>query len=104
MFLHGGVMHIVGNMVFFWAFAPEFRIISRQTEPATSAQDAGSKMIHFAPNTTSKVTSKSISKAGGRASFRGLLKVYKGAEHPHVAQNPQTLDVAALNVKNSRSA
>ncbi|MFZ5922521.1 MAG: Fe-S cluster assembly protein SufB [Chloroflexota bacterium] len=43
-------------------------------------QDAGSKMIHFAPNTTSKITSKSISKAGGRASYRGLLKVYKGAE------------------------
>lgn len=42
-------------------------------------QDAGSKMVHFAPNTTSKVTSKSISKAGGRSSFRGLLKVYKGA-------------------------
>lgn len=32
------------------------------------------------------------------------LRVYKGAEHPHVAQNPQTLDVAALNAKNSRSA
>jgi protein-S-isoprenylcysteine O-methyltransferase Ste14 len=31
--------------VMFWAFAPEFRIISRQTEPATSAQDAGSKML-----------------------------------------------------------
>jgi hypothetical protein len=29
--------------VMFWAFAPEFRIISRQSEPATSAQDAGSK-------------------------------------------------------------
>jgi Fe-S cluster assembly protein SufB len=43
-------------------------------------QDAGGKMYHFAPNTTSKVTSKSISKAGGRASFRGLLKVYKGAK------------------------
>jgi len=42
-------------------------------------QDAGSKMIHFAPNTTSKVTSKSISRGGGRSSFRGLLKVYKGA-------------------------
>jgi Fe-S cluster assembly protein SufB len=43
-------------------------------------QDAGGKMYHFAPNTTSKVTSKSISKGGGRASFRGLLKVYKGAK------------------------
>lgn len=43
-------------------------------------QDAGSKMVHFAPNTSSKITSKSISKAGGRASYRGLLKVYKGAK------------------------
>jgi Fe-S cluster assembly protein SufB len=43
-------------------------------------QDAGSKMIHFAPNTSSKITSKSISKGGGRASYRGLLKVYKGAK------------------------
>jgi len=43
-------------------------------------QDAGSKMVHFAPNTTSKVISKSISKSGGRSSFRGLLKVYKGAK------------------------
>jgi Fe-S cluster assembly protein SufB len=42
-------------------------------------QDAGTKMVHFAPNTTSKTTSKSISRGGGRASFRGLLKVYKGA-------------------------
>jgi Fe-S cluster assembly protein SufB len=42
-------------------------------------QDAGGKAIHFAPNTSSKITSKSISKGGGRTSFRGLLKVYKGA-------------------------
>jgi Fe-S cluster assembly protein SufB len=42
-------------------------------------QDAGGKVIHAAPNTTSKVTSKSISKGGGRTSYRGLLKVYKGA-------------------------
>jgi Fe-S cluster assembly protein SufB len=43
-------------------------------------QDAGAKMVHFAPNTTSKITSKSISKNGGRASYRGLLKVYEGAK------------------------
>ncbi len=43
-------------------------------------QDAGGKVIHVAPHTSSKVTSKSISKAGGRASYRGLLKVYKEAE------------------------
>ena len=42
-------------------------------------QDAGSKMIHVAPHTTSKVTSKSISKDGGRSSYRGLLKVYRDA-------------------------
>jgi len=44
-------------------------------------QDAGGKVIHFAPNTTSKITSKSISKSGGRASYRGLVKVYKGAKN-----------------------
>ena len=42
-------------------------------------QDAGGKVIHFAPHTSSKVTSKSISKGTGRASYRGLLKVHKGA-------------------------
>ncbi len=42
-------------------------------------QDAGGKMVHVAPHTSSKITSKSISKGGGRASYRGLLKVYKGA-------------------------
>jgi FeS assembly protein SufB len=47
---------------------------------AGQIQDAGSKMVHFAPNTTSKITSKSISKNGGRASYRGLLKVYKGSK------------------------
>jgi len=34
----------------------------------------------------------------------GNLRVYKGAEHPHTAQNPSTLDVAGLNSKNARSA
>ncbi|MFH1686080.1 MAG: Fe-S cluster assembly protein SufB [bacterium] len=41
-------------------------------------QDAGAKMIHAAPNTSSRITSKSISKDNGRASYRGLVKVYKG--------------------------
>jgi Fe-S cluster assembly protein SufB len=43
-------------------------------------QDAGGKAIHFAPHTSSKITSKSISKGGGRTSYRGLLKVHKGAD------------------------
>ncbi len=42
-------------------------------------QDTGGKVVHLAPNTTSKITSKSISMAGGRASYRGLLKVHEGA-------------------------
>jgi Fe-S cluster assembly protein SufB len=42
-------------------------------------QDAGAKVIHAAPNTSSRITSKSISKAGGRASYRGLVKVYPSA-------------------------
>ena len=42
--------------------------------------DAGGKVVHGAPYTTSKITSKSISRGGGRASYRGLLKVYEGAE------------------------
>ncbi len=41
-------------------------------------QDTGGKAIHLAANTSSKITSKSISKGGGRTSYRGLLKVYKG--------------------------
>ncbi len=40
--------------------------------------DTGGKIIHLAPDTTSKIVSKSISKDGGRASYRGLLRVNKG--------------------------
>jgi Fe-S cluster assembly protein SufB len=43
-------------------------------------QDAGGKVTHVAPNTTSVITSKSISKDGGRSSYRGLLRVNKEAE------------------------
>lgn len=42
-------------------------------------QDAGAKVIHAAPNTSSRITSKSISKDNGRASYRGLVKIYKNA-------------------------
>jgi Fe-S cluster assembly protein SufB len=42
-------------------------------------QDAGGKCVHVAPHTTSTITSKSISKDGGRASYRGLLEVAPGA-------------------------
>ncbi len=43
-------------------------------------QDAGSKMIHFAPNTSSKITSKSISRGNGRSSYRGMVRVANGVD------------------------
>ena len=42
-------------------------------------QDTGGKVVHVAPNTTSQITSKSISRGTGRSSYRGLCKVYEGA-------------------------
>ncbi|MFH1893926.1 MAG: Fe-S cluster assembly protein SufB [Candidatus Zixiibacteriota bacterium] len=48
-------------------------------------QDAGAKVIHAAPNTSSRVTSKSISKGTGRASYRGLVKVHKNAVNSKVS-------------------
>ena len=62
-------------------------------------QDTGGKVIHFAPNTSSKITSKSISKGGGRTSYRGLLKVYKGA---HNVKSNVVCDALLLDPK-SRS-
>jgi len=42
-------------------------------------QDAGGKVVHAAPHTSSVITSKSISKGGGRTTYRGLLKVAPGS-------------------------
>ena len=42
-------------------------------------QDAGAKMVHAAPHTSSSVVSKSISKDGGRSSYRGLVEIHEGA-------------------------
>ncbi len=42
-------------------------------------QDAGGKIVHAAPHTTSTIISKSVSKGSGRTSYRGALKVYPGA-------------------------
>ncbi|TME74934.1 MAG: Fe-S cluster assembly protein SufB [Chloroflexi bacterium] len=44
-------------------------------------QDAGGKAVHVAPNTSSNIVSKSISKNRGRTSYRGLVKVYPGAKN-----------------------
>jgi Fe-S cluster assembly protein SufB len=42
-------------------------------------QDAGGKVIHGAPNTTSRITNKSVSAKGGKTTYRGLAKIAKGA-------------------------
>ncbi|MDH4200824.1 MAG: Fe-S cluster assembly protein SufB [Spirochaetia bacterium] len=44
-------------------------------------QDAGAKIVHAAPNTTSKILSKSLTKGGGVGTYRGLIKIYKGAHN-----------------------
>jgi len=44
-------------------------------------QDAGAKMVHMAPNTTSSIVSKSIARGGGRAGYRGEVRIDEKAHH-----------------------
>ncbi len=44
-------------------------------------QDAGSKMVHAAPYTSSTIISKSVARGGGRTSYRGLVQIQEGAHH-----------------------
>jgi Fe-S cluster assembly protein SufB len=44
-------------------------------------QDAGAKMVHCAPNTSSQIISKSVARGGGRTSYRGLVEVREGSAH-----------------------
>jgi Fe-S cluster assembly protein SufB len=44
-------------------------------------QDAGAKMVHCAPHTSSTIISKSVARGGGRTSYRGLVQVQDGAHH-----------------------
>jgi Fe-S cluster assembly protein SufB len=44
-------------------------------------QDAGSKMVHAAPNTSSNIVSKSVARGGGRTSYRGLVQINKNSHH-----------------------
>ncbi len=62
-------------------------------------QDAGAKVVHCAPNTSSRIISKSISKNGGRASYRGLVKVEPGA---HNSKSSVVCDALILDAQ-SRS-
>src|ERR1700760_994708 len=74
-------------------------ILSIAFAGAGQHQDAGGKIIHAAPNTTSNIFAKSISKDGGRGSYRGLLEIAKGA---HGARSKVVCDALLLDEK-SRS-
>jgi Fe-S cluster assembly protein SufB len=70
------------------------QILSMAFAGAGQHQDAGGKLIHGAPRTTSQLISKSISRGGGRSSYRGLLKVAKGA---HGASSHVVCDALLLD-------
>jgi len=55
-------------------------ILSVAFASAGQHQDAGAKVVHCAPHTSSRIVSKSISKSGGRSSYRGLARLQKGAK------------------------
>lgn len=55
-------------------------ILSVAFASAGQHQDAGAKVVHCAPHTSSRIVSKSISKNGGRSSYRGLVRMEKGAK------------------------
>ncbi len=74
-------------------------ILSIAFSGAGQHQDAGAKLVHCAPHTTGRIVSKSISKNGGRSSYRGLARVERGA---HDARCNVVCDALILDDK-SRS-
>ena len=74
-------------------------ILSIAFSSAGQHQDAGAKLVHAAPHTTGQIVSKSISKNGGRGSYRGLVRVEPGAHH---SRNSVVCDALILD-EQSRS-
>ena len=60
-------------------------------------QDAGAKMIHLAPNTKSRIISKSVSFNGGDTRYRGLVKIEKGAINSHSRVECDTLILDSIS-------
>jgi Fe-S cluster assembly protein SufB len=60
-------------------------------------QDAGAKMVHAAPHTSSSIVSKSVARGGGRTSYRGLIQVDEGAEHSKSTVKCDALLVDAIS-------
>ena len=69
-------------------------ILSIAFSSAGQHQDAGAKLVHAAPNPTGQIVSKSISKNGGRGSYRGLVRVEPGA---HGSKNSVVCDALILD-------
>lgn len=70
--------------VFLYGEGARGEVLSIAYAGENQIQDAGAKMMHFAPNTSSRIVSKSISKEGGRTSYRGLVQVFPGATNSSV--------------------
>ncbi|MGI5950593.1 MAG: Fe-S cluster assembly protein SufB [Brooklawnia sp.] len=66
-----------------WLMGPHAKgeTLSIAFSGAGQHQDTGSKMVHAAPHTSSAIVSKSVSRSGGRSSYRGLVEVQPGAVH-----------------------
>ena len=79
---------------------------------AGQIQDAGSKMIHLAPNTTSNTISKSISRGGGSVNYRGTINISKKATNAKahiecdtlILDDKSTSDTIPVNIINNGSA
>ena len=68
-----------------WMTGPHARgeVLSVAMAGEGQFQDTGAKMVHMAPHTSSNIVSKSVARGGGRAAYRGLVQVNKGAKHSH---------------------
>lgn len=68
-----------------WMTGPHARgeVLSVAFAGEDQFQDTGAKMVHMAPHTSSNIVSKSVARNGGRAAYRGLVQVNKGAKHSH---------------------
>jgi Fe-S cluster assembly protein SufB len=64
-------------------------------------QDAGAKMVHVAPDTTSRITNKSVSKGGGKTTYRGLAKIEPGAYNAKVNVNCDALILDDLSASDT---
>ena len=83
-------------------------ILSIAFASAGQHQDAGAKVVHCAPHTSSRIISKSISKNGGRASYRGLVQGRARRQEVEVERRLRRLDprparAAATRIPTSKS-